>query len=87
VGTKVGRVFLDPIQCSGFLPFSEVGGGLPCQFKDARAADFNLSQWFTGIVFCRYFFYPFYAVFEDFVLLAYIPPVLPSILFQVFFFH
>jgi len=87
VGTKVGRAFLDPIQCSSLLPFSEGGGGLPCPFRAARAADFNLSQWFTGIVFSRYFFNPFYAVFEDFVLLADIPPVVPTILFQVFFFH
>jgi hypothetical protein len=86
VGTKVGRTFLDPIQCSGFPPYSIGKGGLPFPLKAARTADFNLGQWLACVIFPRYFIHPLDAMFEDFVLLADVPPVVSSVLFQVFFF-
>jgi len=60
---------------------------LPCPFKATRAADFDFSQWFARIVFSRYFLFPFDEVFENLILPANIPPVIPSALFQVFLPH
>ena len=84
---QVGRTFLDPIQCSGFPPNSIREGGLPFPFKAARTANFNLGQWFACVLFPRYFLYPLNAMFENFALLTNVPPIISSILFQVFFFH
>ena len=60
---------------------------LPCPLEAARAADFDLSQWFARIVFPRYFLYPFYAMFEDLILPFDIPSVVASALFQILFVH
>ena len=87
VGTKVGSTFLNPIQGSGFPPNSIREGGLPFPFQAARTTNFNLGQWFACVIFSRYFLYPLDAMFEDLVFLANVPPVISSILFQVFFFH
>jgi len=56
---------------------------LPCPLKAARAADFDFSQWFARIVFPRYFFYPFYAMFEDLILPSNVPSVVASALFSL----
>jgi len=50
-------------------------------------SDFDFSQWFTRIVFSRYFLYPFDAMFENLILPANVPPIVTSNLFQVFLFH
>ena len=75
------------IQSSVLASFPTPSGEAAYPFKAARTADFNLGQWLAYVVFSRYFFYPLDAMFEDFVFLANVPPVVSSILFQVFFFH
>ena len=87
VGAEVSSTFLNPIQCSGFPPYSIRKGGLPFPFQAARTADLHLGQWFACVIFPRYFLDPLDAMFEDFVFLADVPPIISSILFQVFFFH
>ena len=89
MGSKVCSTFLNPCQCSGFLPLFGYGGAVvsPYQFEAARTADFDFSQRFARIVFSRYFLYPFDAMFENLILPANIPPVVTSVLFQVFLLH
>jgi len=89
VGSNVVCIILDPSHCP-FSPFLLGLGGsvfLPCPLKAARAADFDLNQWFTRIVFPRYLFYSFYAMFEDLILLSNVPSVVASALFQIFIVH
>ena len=82
VGSKICSTFLNPYQCSCFLPFLIYGGGVV--FEAARTADFDFSQWFARIVFSCYFLYPFDAMFENLILPANVPPIIASALFQVF---
>ena len=57
---------------------------MPYPFEAARTTDLDSSQWFARIIFSCYFFYPFDAMFENLILLTNVPPVVSSILFQVF---
>ena len=87
MGAEVRCTFLNPVQCSGFPSYSVREGGLPFPFQAARATDLHLGQWFACVILFRYFLNPLDAMFEDFVFLADVPPIISSILFQVFFFH
>ena len=87
MGAEVRCTFLIPVQCSGFPSYSVREGGLPFPFQAARAINLDLSQWFASVIFPRYFLNSFDAVFEDFIFLTNVPPIVSSILFQVFFFH